>query len=87
MKDKSKFKNIVVFITDEQMLQEVREFLEGKGEECATDFSFSVSANSAVNYLQYSYTDANWYLAAKWRTDTEITLAEFKEMFNDRSNG
>lgn len=74
------FKNVVVHITSEEMLQQAREIIERNGHRAE---AFRLSRND-FDYMYYGDKSNFFSLSAKFETDKEITLSEFEELFNEK---
>lgn len=70
------FKNKVLYIESNEMLEEVRELIEKQGFELGEIYTFS---EPYFNYL-YHLVGRSFELSFKWNEESEITLEEFKEL-------
>lgn len=71
--------NVCLFIKDEKHLEEMREFLEGKGEIISPSYFYLCNDNKH-NYLQYWNKDYKWFVN-KNNTKTEVTTEQFKNLW------
>lgn len=74
--DKSK---VCVFIENEEQLEEMRQFLEGKGEILDNDSWFCLDERQNLNYLQLSYFKL-WWLSDSGGFE-EIKIEQFKKLW------
>lgn len=75
------FKNLVLYIESEQMLEDVKNILIQNGQESKLKGAWLMfSPVKTNNYLGYSDVFNCWSLFYKLPTDTVISLSEFKEL-------
>lgn len=74
------FKNIVVHITSEEMLQQAREIIEMNGVKTNLD-TFGLCWCEGLNYVQYTQNIYMWEMEDKASSENEITLSEFEKLF------
>ena len=73
------FENKVLFILDEEMLEEVQKLILDAGFLIDKE-TFFLSEGDCLEANYLIYLDNSFGLSYKWKSDQEITLEQFKEL-------